>query len=376
MHVRHILSLIFSCIYFFFSFICAETDYYKILEVDRNANIKELKKAYLRLSKKWHPDKNGGDEKKFRDLSHAYEVLSNPEKRKIYDMRGEEGLKAHEEYGDAQYHDAFDIFSKFFQGGFHEEKKGPDIRKDIELELEVLYYGGIHIIDIDKEVLCNYCKGSGRDPKHKNSLARCSQCNGKGTQLIRQMIAPGMFQTFQVICNSCSGQGHVISHPCTLCNGKKVLRKNEKYTLNIPPGAPYGYQFVFENEANESPNWVAGDLYIVIVEKPYSKSGWRRKNSDLYRTETISLSNALLGDWSRRIKLFNNEYFNITKPAGHIVQSGHVDVFPQKGMPVWNSLEKSSHLSRGNVYIEWRVILPELKLNDPLRKKLAKILKN
>ncbi|QSL66559.1 hypothetical protein MERGE_000940 [Pneumocystis wakefieldiae] len=374
MNLRHTISLILSFIYVLSSFIRAETDYYKVLEVDRNADSKELKKAYLRLSKKWHPDKNGGDEKRFRDISHAYEVLSNPEKRKIYDTSGEEGLKAHEEYGGAQYHDPFDIFSRFFSG-FYEERKGPDIRKDVQLELEILYYGGIHTIDIDKEVLCDHCKGSGRDPKHKDSLSRCSQCDGKGTQLIRQMIAPGMFQTFQVICNSCSGKGHIISHPCTLCNGKKVLRKNEKYTLNIPPGAPYGYQFIFENEANESPDWVAGDLYIVITEKPYSKSGWRRKNSDLYRIETISLSNALLGEWSRRVKLFNNEYFNITKPAGHIVQSGHVDVFPQKGMPVWNSIENSNHLNRGNVYIEWKVILPELKLDDPIRKKLVKILK-
>lgn len=369
---RHIISYFFYFLYIFSSFISAETDYYKILEVKRNANSKELKKAYLRLSKKWHPDKNGGDEKMFRDISHAYEVLNNPEKRKIYDMHGEEGLKKHEEYGNAEYHDPFDIFSKIFEGNFHGEKRGPDMKKMIEIELEVLYYGGIFSVDVNKQVLCQHCQGSGRDPQYKNSVSNCNYCNGKGVRIIRQMIAPGMFQTFQIICNACSGQGQVISHPCTVCGGNKIVNVNEKYTLNIPAGAPYGYQFIFENEANESPEWEAGDLYIIIIEKPYSKSGWRRKNNDLYRIETISLSDALLGEWSRKIKLFNREYFNVTKPAGHIVQSGHVDVFPQKGMPVWGSYQTNQE-SRGNVYIEWKVILPELKLNDPLRKKFLQI---
>lgn len=358
---------------FFCFFILAETDYYKILNVNRNADNKELKRAYLRLSKKWHPDKNGGDEKMFREIAHAYQVLSNPEKRKIYDMHGEEGLRAQDEYGSQEYQDPFDIFSKIFENNFRGTKRGPNMEKVVEMELEELYYGGIYTIEVDKQIICYNCQGSGRDPKHKHSVALCDYCNGHGIRIIRQMIAPGVIQTYQIVCDICHGQGQVVLHPCPICRGKKIIEDSERYTLNVPAGAPYGYQFIFQNEANESPEWEAGDLYITIAEKPYSKSGWRRKNNDLYRVETISLPDALLGKWNRRIKLFGNEYLNIIKPEGYTIQTGYVDIFPEKGMPVWDSSHHTSSANRGNVYIEWKVILPELKLNDPLRKKIAKI---
>ncbi|KAG5519528.1 hypothetical protein PMAC_001682 [Pneumocystis sp. 'macacae'] len=326
---------------FLFSFILAETDYYKILDVDRNADNKELKKAYLRLSKKWHPDKNGGDEKMFRDIAYAYEVLSNPEKRKIYDMHGEEGLKKHEENKGGEYYDPFDVFSKIFEKHFQGAKRGPNMEKVIEVGLEELYYGSTITININKQIICRHCQGSGKDPKHKHSSTLCPKCDG---------------------------HGHIVSYPCTVCNGNKVMQDTETYTLNIPPGAPYGYQIVFQNEANESPDWEAGDLYITIVEKPYSKSGWRRKNNDLYRTETISLLDALLGEWTRKIKLFNQDYFNVTKRPGDTVQSGRVDVFSGKGMPIWDTSRSASSSKKGNAYIEWKVVLPELKPGDPLRK--------
>ncbi|CCJ29344.1 unnamed protein product [Pneumocystis jirovecii] len=345
-----------------------ETDYYKILNVDRDADNRELKKAYLRLSKKWHPDKNGGDEKMFRDIAYAYEVLSNPEKRKIYDMHGEEGLKKYEGNQDSEYHDPFDIFSKIFEKHFQGAKRGPNMEKFVEVELEELYYGSTLTIDIDKQMICHHCQGTGKDPQHKHSSTLCTKCNGYGIRVIRQMIIPGLYQTYQIICDECSGKGHVFSYPCTVCDGNKVVQSTETYTLNIPPGAPYGYQFIFQNEANESPEWEAGDLCIIIIEKPYSKSGWRRKNNDLYRVETISLLDALLGEWTRKIKLFNKDYFNVTKLAGDTVQSGHVDVFPGKGMPVWDTSHSTSRSNKGNAYIEWRVILPELKPGDPLRK--------
>ncbi|KAG4304216.1 hypothetical protein PORY_002397 [Pneumocystis oryctolagi] len=370
---KHRIICIFSFLSVLLDFVLANTDYYNILNVTRNADNRELKKAYLRLSKKWHPDKNGGDEKMFRDITYAYQVLSNPEKRKIYDTHGEKGLKWHEEGKGSEYYDPFDLFSKIFENHFQGVKRGPDMEKIIEVELEELYYGSIVAIDVSKQIICSHCQGSGLDPKHKHSVTYCSKCNGQGILIVRHTIMQGFIQTYQIICDACSGQGQVVSHPCTVCNGNKVVRGTEKYTLNIPAGAPYGYKFVFKNEADESPDWEAGDLYIIIAEKLYSKSGWMRKNNDLYRVETISLLDALLGEWTRKIKLFSHDYFNVTKPAGHTIQSGHVDVFPGKGMPIWDASRKASHSNKGNAYIEWKVILPELKLNDPLRKSLQTV---
>ncbi|KAG5436929.1 hypothetical protein PCANB_001339 [Pneumocystis canis] len=174
-------------------------DFYKILNVNKNADNRELKKAYLLLSKKWHPDKNGGDEKMFRDIAYAYEVLSNPEKRKIYDMYGEEGLKRQEEGGGSEYQDPFDFFSKIFESHFHGTKRGPNMEKIIEMELEELYYGGVFTINVNKQTICHHCQGSGRDPKHKHSTTRCSECGGHGVRIIRQVVGPGMIQAYQIM---------------------------------------------------------------------------------------------------------------------------------------------------------------------------------
>ncbi|KAG5440513.1 hypothetical protein PCK2_000447 [Pneumocystis canis] len=196
MIIQPYIIYIFVFFRFFFPFISAEMDFYEILNVNRNADNRELKKAYLLLSKKWHPDKNGGDEKMFRDIAYAYEVLSNPEKRKIYDMYGEEGLKRKEGTGGAEYHDPFDFFSKIFESHF-ETKRGPNMEKIVEIELEALYYGGVFTIDVNKQTICHHCQGSGRDPQHKDTMTRCNECGGHGVRIIRQIVGIGMIQAYQ-----------------------------------------------------------------------------------------------------------------------------------------------------------------------------------
>ncbi|ERN00161.1 hypothetical protein AMTR_s00111p00054240 [Amborella trichopoda] len=209
--------------------------YYDILGVSKNASQDELKKAYKKAAIKNHPDK-GGDPEKFKELAQAYDVLSDPEKREVYDQYGEDALK--EGMGGAgPSHNPFDIFESFFGGGGfgggssrgRRQKQGDDVVHSLKVSLEDLYNGTSKKLSLSRNVLCPKCKGKG---SKSGASGRCSGCQGSGMKVSIRQLGPGMIQQMQHVCPDCRGSGEVISEKdkCTQCKGNKVTQE-KKFAL-------------------------------------------------------------------------------------------------------------------------------------------------
>ncbi|KIW05567.1 uncharacterized protein PV09_03442 [Verruconis gallopava] len=359
---------------------CAE-DYYKLLGLDRDASDRDIKKAYRRLSKQYHPDKNPGDQSaadRFVLIAEAYDALSNEETRRIYDQYGHEGLKQHKQGGRAQAHDPFDLFSRFFGGsghfghGHHQGKRqGPEKRGAMALPLRDFYNGADRDFEIEKQVVCSACEGSG---SKDGTVDTCSACGGRGMTIQRHNIAPGIFQQVQMQCGACGGKGKTIRHPCPVCHGQRVVRETEKYTLHVERGIPRGTEVRFEQEADEHPDWEAGDLIIEVQEAephleehsddPLARTDgtfFRRRGRDLFWREVLSLREAWMGDWTRNITHLDGHVVKLHRPRGQVVQPGMVEVIEGEGMPVWHrhSNGPGHELEFGKLHIEYVVVLPD-----------------
>ncbi|PBP15337.1 hypothetical protein BUE80_DR013928, partial [Diplocarpon rosae] len=219
-------SLILLCIFCTIQVaVCAE-DFYKLLGIDKQASEKDIKRAYRTLSKRYHPDKNPGNEdakQKFVEVAEAYEALSDSESRKIYDQYGHEGLKKRQQGGQGGgHHDPFDLFSRFFGGsgggghfGHQGQRKGPDMEVRIGVPLKDFYNGHTTEFQLEKQQICDECDGSG---SADGQVDTCNVCHGHGVQIKKHMLAPGIFQQVQVSCDACGGQGKTIKHKCPEAN--------------------------------------------------------------------------------------------------------------------------------------------------------------
>jgi DnaJ-related protein SCJ1 len=358
----------------------------QILGVDKGASERDIKRAYRTLSKKWHPDKNPDKpeaSEKFREVAEAYEALSDSETRKIYDRYGAEGLKQHQQGGGRQQHnDPFDLFSRFFGGGGHFHggvRRGPHMEVKISIPLRDFYTGASKTFSVEKQQVCDECGGSGSRDGHTET---CDQCNGRGMRIMKHMLAPGIFQQVQSVCDKCSGKGQIISHPCKVCGGSKVVRNEVTFTLDVEKGLPKGEKVVFENEADESPDWVAGDLNVYVDEMepdgevdkdnedevkhgPTDGMWFRRKGPDLYWKEVLSLREALLGDWSRNLTHLDGHEVKLGRPNGETIQPNFVERIKGEGMPIWND-ENEKH---GDLIVEYEVVLPD-QMESGMRKDL------
>ncbi|KAF9477926.1 DnaJ-domain-containing protein [Pholiota conissans] len=336
------------------------SDFYKILDVHKSASDKDIRTAYKRLSKKYHPDKNKdpGAENRFVDIARAYEVLSDPTKRQIYDRHGEEGLKAHE--GGQNQPNPFDVFSNFF-GGQHQQqvRRGPSSLTEFEVSLADIYQGASIDFMIKKRILCDHCRGSGA--ASDGDIHTCTGCNGAGVKLVKQQIFPGMFAQSQVTCNECSGRGKVIKKVCPHCHGHKVVDHTAHYTLEVTPGMPEGHEVVFEGEADESPDWEPGNVVLRVRSKK-EKGGWRRKETSLYWKETIGVDEALLG-FERNITLLDGSNLELKRKG--VTQPGFVQVIKGEGMPSFGRRDV-----KGDLFVEYNVVLP-VEVSPELRRKLT-----
>ncbi|KIK63097.1 hypothetical protein GYMLUDRAFT_72333 [Collybiopsis luxurians FD-317 M1] len=336
-------------------------DLYKILDIHPSASDKDVRHAYKKLSRKYHPDKNKDEdaEAKFVDIAYAYEVLSDPEKRQIYDRHGEEGLKRHEG-GQSPHANPFDIFSNFFGGDAQQGvRRGPTSLTEFEVELADIYKGASIDFMIKKRILCDHCRGSGA--ASDSDIHTCSGCGGSGVKLVKQQIFPGMFAQSQTTCNECGGRGTVIHKKCPHCDGNKVVDYTAHYTLEVIPGMPEGHEVVFEGEGDENPDWEAGDV-ILRVRSRRDKGGWRRKESSLYWRETIGIDEALLGFDRNLTHLDGHEVRLIRKGP---TQPGFVQKIEGEGMPLFEN-----HNLHGDLFVEYNVILP-IELTPHQRRKLS-----
>ncbi|KAH9845375.1 putative chaperone protein dnaJ [Teratosphaeria destructans] len=352
----------------------AAEDYYKILNIDKDADERQIKKSYRKLSKQYHPDKNPDDptaQQRFVELAEAYDVLIDSETRQIYDQYGHDGIEQHKKGGRPGHsHDPFDLFSRFFGGGGHfgqrGQRRGPDMEVRIQLPLKDFYTGAEHDFQIQKDVICDKCEGSGSEDGERHT---CHKCGGQGMVIQKQMLAPGIFQQMQMQCDVCGGRGSTVTNHCKVCGGHRIVKSEESFDLHIEKGMPKGARVTYENEADESPDYVAGDLVVNLSEKEpelgteekdrTDGTFFRRKGDSLFWREVLSLREAWMGDWTRNLTHLDGHIVQLSRKRGEVVQPGTVEVVPGEGMPVWRWDEESGVPSHGNLHVEYVVVLPD-----------------
>lgn len=305
-------------------------DYYDLLGLGTErdeATPQQIKTAFRGLSKKYHPDQHPSDEMRERyiKIQRAYEVLSDRKKRKIYDMKGEDGLKQLEESQRNPHHDD-PIMQMFGMGGGGGTPKGQSVEMRMEVSLADIYNGKVHQVQLNKQKLCRKCKGTGAASEKDFSV--CSQCRGKGVVLQRIQLAPGFVQQMQQPCPKCGGKGRMVSKPCPHCGGRRVVQASDALEIVVEKGIPDGHKIVYEMEADESPEAIPGDVIIVIVQQKDSK--FTRKGNDLETTLKISLREALLG-FRRTIRHMDDHEVEVSRST--VTPFGTKIKIPQEGMP-------------------------------------------
>ncbi|GAA5853728.1 hypothetical protein JCM3766R1_002876 [Sporobolomyces carnicolor] len=348
----------------------AASSYYDILGVSRTADDKALKKAYRKLSKQYHPDKNDSEEAqvKFLEITRSYEVLSDKDKRQIYDRHGEAGLKQSESNGGGPGGggDPFDVFRRAFgfggggAGGGSGQRRGQNMLAEIEVDLKAMYQGDSIKFSIARKAVCEQCDGSGA--RSDKDIVECPVCEGRGIRLVRHQLAPGIFQQVQMHCDRCQGRGRTIKHLCSTCRGHRIVDTQSDLVLHVDRGLPEGSEIVFEGEADEAPDVVPGDV-VVRVRSKRELGGFMRKESNLYWKEVISVKEALLG-FKHTVKGLDGHDIVLSR-VGVTTQPGFVDVVPGEGMPIY-------HLSgHGDLFVEYQVVFPPT-LSDQLRTDLER----
>ena len=342
-------------------------DYYEVLGVDKTADEKEIKKAYRKLAMKYHPDvsEEEGSEEKFKEISEAYAVLSDDEKRQRYDQFGHagmEGFTAEDFYQNVNFDDIFqgfdigNIFDLFGFGGGSRSRgrtgpqRGSDIYTDVHITLEEAFNGCEKEIKVTRSELCPTCDGSKSKPGHDPQT--CPTCNGSGQ--IKEVSNTFLGQMVNVRpCRQCGGTGKIITEPCEKCHGKGSVRKTKTIKLEIPEGVDEGNHLRVSGEGNCGETaGLEGDL-IVSVHIKRNKM-FEREGDHLYFEQQISFPQAALGDIISIPTIEGKEVeFKITPGT----QSGTVFKLKGQGM---NSVR---HQARGNLYVTVTVVVPK-KLNS------------
>jgi molecular chaperone DnaJ len=281
----------------------AKRDYYKVLDLARNASDADIKKSYRRLAMKYHPDRNPGDhdaEERFKEAKEAYEVLSESQKRAVYDQYGHAGLEASRSSsggasgftGAEAFSDLFgDVFGDIFggarRGGGPQAYRGADLRYEAELDLNEAVFGRTVEIDANKFAECELCRGTGAAKGSNPST--CETCNGSGQVRVSQ----GFF-TLQQTCPHCRGSGRVVRNPCDQCLGQGRVRRSKKLSVKIPPGVDSGdrVRLVGEGEAGRN-GGPAGDLYVEVRVREHAI--FERDGMHLSCEVPIAFTTAVLG---------------------------------------------------------------------------------
>lgn len=283
-------------------------DYYKILGVDRNANEQEIKRAYRRLARQYHPDvnpNNKGAEEKFKEISEAYAVLSDSQKRSQYDQFGHAGMKdigfdfdsiwRSADFGLGGFGDIFDMFFGDREAGRRtgrrRAQRGADLRYDLEISLKDAASGKEVEIEVPREDACSLCRGSGVKPGTQPSI--CNTCRGTGEIRRTRQTIFGQFTNITT-CENCGGEGKVITSPCPDCRGSGVVKKTHKISAKVPPGVDTGTRVRLSGEGEAGiKGGRPGDLYIYIYVQ--EDKTFRREGEDIYCEIDITFTQAALG---------------------------------------------------------------------------------
>ncbi|GAB6019293.1 mitochondrial protein import protein MAS5 [Chamberlinius hualienensis] len=335
-----------------------ETGYYDILGVKPSCTPDELKKAYRKLALKFHPDKNPNEGEKFKLISQAYEVLSNEEKRRLYDQGGEQAIKEGHS-GGSGFSSPMDIFDMFFGGGMRrgrDNRKTKDAVHQLIVSLEELYNGSVRKIALNKDVVCQKCEGRGGK---KGAVEKCTTCRGSGMQVRIHQLAPGMVQQVQSVCGECRGSGEFISAKdrCKTCQGRKVVRDRKILEVHIDKGMQEDQRITFTGEGDQEPGMEPGDIIIVLDEKEHDV--FKRNCDDLMMQIELELVEALCG-FQKSIKTLDQRELVITSLPGEVVKHGDVRCIHNEGMPQYkNPFEK------GRLIIHFVVKFPPSRFLSP-----------
>lgn len=363
----------------------AKRDYYEVLGVDKGASADEIKKAYRKLAVKYHPDRNPGDkeaEEKFKEATEAYEILSDDQKRPLYDQYGFAGVDGNSGFGGGgfgnshAFHDFSDLFggmgggfSDIFEGIFgggrsssrraspNAPQQGQSLRYDLDISFKDAVYGTKADIKFSHNEKCSLCGGSGAAAG--GSRKNCPTCGGAG-QIRRQA---GFFAVQQT-CPDCRGEGSVIDKPCSKCRGTGVEEKSKRVTLTIPAGVDDGKRIAIHGEGDAGKNGgPSGDLIIVLHVD--SHPNFVRNGQDLYCAIPVTMAQAALGD-TIVITTLDGKKIDFKLPAG--TQNGKMLRIKNEGVPVINGNRK------GDLYLKIVVQVP-VKMSSRQKELLEEYLK-
>ncbi|GFY69897.1 dnaJ homolog subfamily A member 2 [Trichonephila inaurata madagascariensis] len=336
----------------------ADTKLYDLLGVSRHASDTEIKKAYRKLAKEYHPDKNPTEGEKFKEISFAYEVLSDPKKREIYDRSGIKGIQGGGDGGMAD-----DLFSHLFGGGLfgmgmggsRRRKRGEDTVYPLKVTLEDLYNGKTSKLNLNKTVICKACDGLGG---RAGAVNRCTSCQGRGFKVGYRQLGPGMVQHMQTACSDCNGEGEILNERdrCKVCKGKKIVQETKRLEVHVDKGMVDGQKIYFRGDGNQQPGVEPGDVIILLQQLPHEN--FQRDGCDLYMTHSLALVEALCG-FCLIIKHLDGRDLVVRQAPGEVIQPGCIKGVAHEGMPVYkNPFEK------GNLYIKFSITFPENHFTD------------
>ncbi len=353
-------------------------DYYEILGVGRNASEDEIKKAFRKLAHKYHPDKGGGDETKFKELNEAYQALSDKEKRAQYDRFGKtfqgqgggsQGFSGFD-FGNFSANGGFDfngagfeeVFADIFGGGRgtrNRSRAGQDIQVDVEISFEEMVRGAKRDITLRKPVRCETCRGTGGKPGSKEH--ECAQCGGRGQVRRTAQSVFGMFSQVTE-CDHCFGKGKTYAERCNECQGVGRTEKQETFTVDIPAGVENGQLVSIPGRGAAGERGAsAGDLFIAVHIRPHSSL--RRQGNDIVSQARVSFAQAVLGD-SLPILTVDGEV-RMKIPAG--TQPGEVFRIKGKGIPHLGRFGRGDHLVHIALDVPKKLSAEEKRLIEALR---------
>ncbi|MEZ4526766.1 MAG: molecular chaperone DnaJ [Desulfobacterales bacterium] len=328
----------------------SKRDYYEVLGVSRDAGDSDIKSSYRKLAMKYHPDRNPDDreaEEKFKEAAEAYEVLRDPEKRKLYDQYGHRGLENTGFSGFGGFEDIFsnfgDVFEEFFgfgggrRGAGNRVQRGADLRYDLELSFMEAAFGTETQINVEKLASCPTCAGTGCEPGTRPEI--CRHCGGSG-----QISRSQGFFTVRTACPHCRGNGQSISHPCSNCRGSGKIRINKKVAVRIPAGVDNGSRLRLTGEGEAgAQGGPAGDLYVFIHVRPHEF--FRRDNIDVICEIPVSFIQAALGDRVKIPTLNGEKVLDIPKGT----QPGELFRFHGEGIPSLRNGKRGDQIIRVDI---------------------------
>ncbi|XP_068215399.1 dnaJ homolog subfamily A member 1-like [Palaemon carinicauda] len=347
-----------------------ETTYYDRLGVSPDATPEQLKKAYRKLALKYHPDKNPEGGEKFKQISQAYEVLSDPKKRKLYDEGGEEAIQ--QGGGTHGFRNPMDIFNMFFRaggmsggdddedddsggfsgffGGGRKSKKPPPVDHRLAVSLEQLMVGCQRKLKLERKRPCKACEGRGG--RVNAATQTCPTCHGKGVKLSYQQMGPGMVEMHSN-CPTCGASGRVIDPKdrCNKCEGNRTISDTIIKEVAVERGMKDGARIVLVGEGDQDPGQEAGDVIIVIMEKPHTV--YKRKGIELYTEMTIKLTEALCG-FKRHLLTLDGRNITVANPPGTPISPDKELAIIGEGFPLFRN-----PYIRGDLFIKFKVEFPD-----------------